>query len=73
MGVYVGIATSFLMNTIRTQRPRFAVLGRVGDTILYKNIKVFPSAEKHLNIKILRFDGSLYACNAPFSNENSMN
>ncbi|CAF3565135.1 unnamed protein product [Rotaria sp. Silwood1] len=49
MGVYVGIATSFLMNTIRTQRPRFAVLGRVGDTILYKNIKAFPSVSDQLS------------------------
>ncbi|CAF3381856.1 unnamed protein product [Rotaria sp. Silwood2] len=66
IGVYIGIAASFLMNTIRTQRPRFAILGRVGDTTFYKNIKVFPSAEQHLSIKVLRFDGSLYACNAPF-------
>ncbi|CAM4840476.1 unnamed protein product [Rotaria magnacalcarata] len=66
IGVYVGIAISFLMNTIRTQRPRFVVLGRVGDTAFYKSIKVFPSAEQHVNIKVLRFDGSLYACNAPF-------
>ncbi|CAF3504424.1 unnamed protein product [Rotaria socialis] len=66
IGVYVGIAVSFLMNTIRTQRPRFVALGRVGDTTFYKSIKVFPSAEQHANIKVIRFDGSLYACNAPF-------
>ncbi|CAF1228653.1 unnamed protein product [Rotaria sordida] len=66
IGLYVGLCTTFLINTIRTQKPRFSVLGQVGDTEIYKTIKVFPLAQQYTNIKILRFDESLYACNAPF-------
>ena len=43
IGLYVGVASSFILNTARTQKPRFAVLGRVGQTEFYKNIKLFPS------------------------------
>ncbi|CAF2617941.1 unnamed protein product [Rotaria sp. Silwood2] len=66
IGLYVGLGTSFLINTIRTQMPRFAVLGQIDNTELYKNVKVFPVARQFANIKILRFDESLYACNTPF-------
>ena len=76
-------------------RPRFAVLGRIANTVFYKNTKIFPSvslpplpdsffrssiplfyatthldffmkAEQHPSIKVLRFDGSLYASNSSF-------
>ena len=66
IGLYVGLASSFILNTARTQKPRFAVLGRVGQTEFYKNIKLFPSAEQYSNIRIVRFYGSLYACNSQF-------
>ncbi|CAF3377857.1 unnamed protein product [Rotaria sp. Silwood1] len=66
IGLYVGICTSFIINTIRTQKPRFVVLGQVEDTGLYKSIVYFPSVRQYSKIKILRFDESLYACNAPF-------
>ncbi|CAF4405357.1 unnamed protein product [Rotaria magnacalcarata] len=45
IGLYVGIGISFLINTIRTQNPSFAILGRVGDTEFYKNIKRFPTVK----------------------------
>ncbi|CAF1961203.1 unnamed protein product [Rotaria magnacalcarata] len=66
IGLYVGVCTSFIINTIRTQKPRFVTLGQVENTGLYKNIVYFPSACQYPRIKILRFDESLYACNAPF-------
>ncbi|CAF1059628.1 unnamed protein product [Rotaria sordida] len=66
IGLYVGLGASFLINTIRTQRPRFTVLGQIDNTEIYKNVKLFPIARQFVNIKILRFDESLYACNAPF-------
>jgi len=66
IGLYVGLASSFILNTARTQKPRFAVLGRVGQTEFYKNIKLFPSAQQYRNVRIVRFYGSLYACNTPF-------
>ena len=63
-------------------RPRFATLGEVEDTRLYKDVARFSvvtieiiykcillfyaKAHQHFKIKILRFDESLYACNAPF-------
>ncbi|CAF4850408.1 unnamed protein product [Rotaria sp. Silwood1] len=47
-------------------KPRFSVLGQIDNTEIYKNIKLFPVARQFVNIKILRFDESLYACNAPF-------
>lgn len=66
VGLYVGICTSFVINTIRTQKPRFVTLGQIGDTGIFKNVVFFPSAQQHSKVKILRFDESLYACNAPF-------
>ncbi|CAF3556212.1 unnamed protein product [Rotaria sordida] len=66
IGLYVGMCTSFVINTIRTQKPRFVVLGQVEETGLYKSIVYFPSGHQYSKIKILRFDESLYACNAPF-------
>ncbi|CAF3881784.1 unnamed protein product [Adineta steineri] len=66
IGLYAGLCTSFLINTIRTQKPHFVVLGQINDTEIYKNVKLFPVAHQYDNIKILRFDESLYACNSPF-------
>ncbi|UJR16211.1 hypothetical protein I4U23_003121 [Adineta vaga] len=66
IGLYVGICTSFIINTVRTQKPRFVTLGQVDSTEIYKNIIYFPSAHQYSHIKILRFDESLYACNALF-------
>ncbi|CAF1544697.1 unnamed protein product, partial [Adineta steineri] len=66
IGLYVGICTSFIINTIRTQKPRFVTLGQVEHTGIYKNVVYFPSAHQYSKIKVLRFDESLYACNVPF-------
>ncbi|CAF3969115.1 unnamed protein product, partial [Adineta steineri] len=66
IGLYVGLCTLFLINTIRTQKPPFVVLGQIDDTEIYKNINLFPVAHQYANMKILRFDESLYACNTPF-------
>ncbi|CAF0892199.1 unnamed protein product [Adineta ricciae] len=66
IGLYVGLSTSFFINTVRTQRPRFFVLGQVDNTGIYKSTTNFPSVQQYPGIKILRFDESLYACNAPF-------
>ncbi|CAF1253318.1 unnamed protein product [Adineta steineri] len=66
IGLYVGICTSFIINTVRTQKPRFFILGQVDNTGIYKSTTYFPSVQQYSNIKILRFDESLYACNAPF-------
>ncbi|UJR30412.1 hypothetical protein I4U23_017947 [Adineta vaga] len=66
IGLYVGLCTSFIINTVRTQRPRVFVLGQVDNTGIYKSTTNFPSVQQYPGIKILRFDESLYACNAPF-------
>ncbi|CAF1109888.1 unnamed protein product [Adineta ricciae] len=66
IGLYVGICTSFVINTVRTQKPRFVTLGQVDTTGIYKNVVYFPLAHQYDRIKILRFDESLYACNSVF-------
>ncbi|CAF1536595.1 unnamed protein product, partial [Didymodactylos carnosus] len=66
IGLYAGVSTSFILNTIRTQKPRFVTLGILDDVPVYKDADLFPTAVQYPGIKILRFDESLYACNAPF-------
>ncbi|CAF1641455.1 unnamed protein product [Adineta ricciae] len=66
IGLYVGISTSFIINTVRTQKPRFVTLGQIEKTEIYEDIHRFPLAKEYPRVKILRFNESLYACNAPF-------
>ena len=43
IGLYVGLCTSFIINTVRTQKPRFFILGQVDGTGIYKSVTYFPS------------------------------
>ncbi len=62
-GIVLGIAVSLLLFVWRTSRPHIAVVGRVGDTEHFRNIR--RHAVRTLpHVHALRIDESLYFANA---------
>jgi len=65
-GVLLGIAASILLFIIRNTRPNAALLGRLPNTDIYRNLEEFPDAEREPGIVILRIDASYCFANAEF-------
>ena len=67
-GILIGIAVSLLWFLAKTTRPHFAVMGRVGQTTDFRNIKRF-AVETDPTVLILRFDSQFYYGNVSFLKE----
>ena len=65
-GIGVGVVLSLAMVIFRTSRPHVAVLGRVPNTKIYRNIARFEGLEEKEGLKIMRFDAQLYFANTNF-------
>jgi SulP family sulfate permease len=65
-GIGVGVILSLAMVIFRTTRPHFAILGKVPNTTLYRNIERFEGLEVRDDLLILRFDAQLYFANTNF-------
>ena len=50
----------------RSSRPHFAVLGKLPNVDLYRNVLRFPEAVPPAGVVIVRFDEQLYFANAEF-------
>lgn len=65
-GVLAGVLLSILIILLNSTRPNIAVLGRLPNTVSYRNINRFETAEQEGNTLIVRFDEQLYFANAGY-------
>ncbi|NIJ46213.1 SulP family sulfate permease [Wenyingzhuangia heitensis] len=68
-GITIGVVLSLGMLIARTSRPHVAVLGRIPNTNIFRNIDRFEEVEIDTHILILRFDARVYFANANYFNE----
>lgn len=66
LGIATGVAASLLLFIVRTTRPHTAVLGRIPETEVYRNVERFPEAIQTPGVLVLRIDASLYFSNVAF-------
>ncbi|XP_075061446.1 sulfate transporter-like [Mixophyes fleayi] len=66
IGLLVGVCFSMLCVIFRTQRPRATLLGNVSGTEIYEDQFKYKELDIVPNIKIYRFDGSLYYANKDY-------
>ncbi len=62
-GIGIGVLVSLATVIYQTTQPHIAVLGKLPDTIDYRNIERFDDAEIRKDVLILRQDGRLYFAN----------
>ncbi len=68
-GLLLGIVASILLFITLNTRPNTAILGRLPNTNIFRNIEHFPEAETIPGLVILRIDASLYFANVVFLKE----
>ncbi len=68
-GIFIGVILSITMLVARTSRPHVAVLGRIPNTNVFRNINRFETVEIDASILILRFDARVYFANADYFSE----
>lgn len=66
LGLIIGVVTSILLYIILNTRPHAAVLGRLPDTNIFRNVRDFPEAETFDGLVILRIDAAFYFANTEF-------
>jgi SulP family sulfate permease len=65
-GIITGVILSLVMLIYKSTKPHVAILGRVPNTFLYRNIKRFNDLEIFNEILIIRFDAQLHFANTTF-------
>lgn len=65
-GVLAGVLLSIVMILLKSTKPHMAVLGRLPNTVNYRNVNRFETAVKHDNTLIVRFDDQLYFANSGY-------
>lgn len=68
-GIILGVAASLLWFVVKTTRPHSAILGRLPNTKIYRNVKNHPEAEIDDGVLILRVDAQFYFGNVNFLKE----
>ncbi|RNA41964.1 solute carrier family 26 member 10-like [Brachionus plicatilis] len=63
VGLYIGVGFSLLLVIIRSQRARATVLGNIPGTRVYECIDACEQAQEFENIKIIRYEESIYYAN----------
>nr|XP_020636176.1 sulfate transporter-like [Pogona vitticeps] len=66
LGLLIGVCFSLLCIIFRTQRPRATLLGKVNDCEIYEDQFTYKRINCVANIKIFRFDTSLYYANKDY-------
>ncbi|NXD76381.1 S26A2 protein, partial [Halcyon senegalensis] len=66
IGLLVGVCFALLCIIFRTQRPRATLLGKVRDTEIYEDQSTYKQLSSIANIKIFRFESSLYYANKDY-------
>lgn len=68
-GLLLGIVASILLFITLNTRPYTAILGRLPNTNIFRNVEHFPEAQTIPGLVILRIDASLYFANVVFLKE----
>jgi sulfate permease, SulP family len=68
-GLLLGIVASILLFITLNTRPNTAILGRLPNTNIFRNVLHFPEAQTIPGLVILRIDASLYFANTVFLKE----
>lgn len=63
IGLAIAIGTSILLVLYKTGFPHMAVLGRLPQTTVYRNVKQYPEAKQLEGILIVRVDAPIYFAN----------
>ncbi|NXR07636.1 S26A2 protein, partial [Semnornis frantzii] len=66
IGLLVGVCFALLCIIFRTQRPRATLLGKVSNTDIYEDQSTYKQLSSIVNIKIFRFESSLYYANKDY-------
>jgi SulP family sulfate permease len=66
LGIGIGVLLSLALMIFRASRPHFAILGRVPDSDVFRNINRFQGLEIIPEILIVRFDADLFFANISF-------
>ncbi|KAJ6668015.1 hypothetical protein lerEdw1_016336 [Lerista edwardsae] len=66
VGLLIGVCFALLCIIFRTQRPRATLLGKVNDSEIYEDQLTYKQISSIANIKIFRFDTSLYYANKDY-------
>jgi SulP family sulfate permease len=65
-GVLIGVATSLVVFLVESTRPHAAILGRIGESPDFRNIKNHPEAITYPGLLIVRIDAQFYFGNVTF-------
>lgn len=65
-GILTGVLFSIGFVIYNSTKPHIAVLGRIPNTIMYRNIERFPDAQVDKDILIIRFDSQLNFANSSY-------
>jgi SulP family sulfate permease len=65
-GIVIGVVLSMAMVIYRVSYPHIAELGRIPNSVQYRNINRFENLDTARDILILRFDAQLYFANANY-------
>ncbi|MCA9518676.1 MAG: sulfate permease [Myxococcales bacterium] len=65
-GIGIGVGASLALFVFETTRPHTAVLGRLGDTADFRNVKNHPEATTYPGLVIIRIDAQFYFGNVTF-------
>ena len=65
-GIILGVLLSLGMLIYKSTKPHVAILGKVSDTYLYRNVKRFKDVIIFKDILIIRFDAQLHFANTTF-------
>ncbi len=65
-GIATGVGASLLLHVFRGTRPHVAVLGRLPDTTVFRNVERFAEAESIPGVLVLRIDAPLFFGNIAF-------
>jgi SulP family sulfate permease len=65
-GILIGVVFSLGLFIYLTTRPHTAILGRVGQTTDFRNLKHYPEATTYTGVIIIRIDAQFYFGNVSF-------
>lgn len=71
LGILVGVAVAMALFIWRTSRPHVAVVGRLGDSEIYRNVRRHP-VQTFANVIAMRPDESLYFANTKFLEDTAL-
>jgi len=64
-GIFIGVATALVLYLWRTSRPHIAIVGRLGDSEVYRNVERHP-VKTWPHVVAVRVDESLYFANTRY-------